>query len=100
MIVLPIHLWYDIRMDMFTQHGPLALILIILWVLPWKGYALWTAAKHSHRGWFIALLILNTFAILDIFYIFYIAKKRLSDIKHAVRGTAKKIEHEVERAAE
>lgn len=78
-----------ICMDIFMQHGSIAFILIALWVLPWKGYALWNAAKHSHKGWFIALLILNTFAILDIFYVFYIAKKRVSDIKHDLLGNKK-----------
>lgn len=44
------------------------------WVLPWKGYALWTAARNSHTGWFIALLIINTLALLDIFYLIFVAK--------------------------
>jgi hypothetical protein len=51
------------------------LLLISLWVLPWKGFALWRAAQRSHKKWFIALLILNTLAILDILYIFYFSKK-------------------------
>lgn len=57
------------------------LLLAMIWILPWKGYALWTAARLKSKRWFIILLILNTFAILDIFYIFYIAKKNLNDIK-------------------
>lgn len=81
-------------MDLFMQHGPLVALIIALWVLPWKGYSLWIAAKNSHKGWFIALLILNTFAILDIFYVFYIAKKQMKDIKHdiGVNFTKKKTE--------
>jgi hypothetical protein len=51
------------------------LILVSLWVLPWKGFALWKAARLSHKWWFIALLILNTFAFLDIIYIFFVASK-------------------------
>lgn len=50
--------------------------LIIIWSLPWKGVALWKAAKNSHKGWFIAILILNTFAILEIIYIFYFSEKK------------------------
>ena len=53
----------------------------MLWVLPWKGYALWTASRKGSKRWFIALVLLNTFAILDIFYIFYVAKKTPQDIK-------------------
>ena len=66
-------------MAYFFQQN-LLLVLIILWVLPWKGYALWIAAKRSHKLWFVALLVLNTLAILDIFYLFVIAKKTGKDI--------------------
>lgn len=52
------------------------LFLSLLWVLPWKGVALWKAAKNAHKKWFIALLILNTLAILEIIYIFYFSKKK------------------------
>jgi len=62
-------------MELFFQNNIWIIILLILWVLPWKGYALWTAARKSHTGWFIAILIINTFAVLDIFYIFFIAKE-------------------------
>lgn len=51
------------------------LLLIIVWTLPWKGVALWKAARLYHKWWFVALLILNTLAILEIIYIFFIAKK-------------------------
>jgi len=46
-----------------------------LWVLPWKGYALWKAARRQEKWWFIALLIVNTLAILEILYIFIFSKQ-------------------------
>mgnify|MGYP007084715028 CR=1 FL=1 len=46
--------------------SPLILFLILAWTLPWKGIALWKAAKNSHKWWFVALLLLNTLAILEI----------------------------------
>ena len=52
------------------------LFLTLLWVLPWKGVALWKAARNSHKKWFIALLLLNTLAILEIIYIFVFSKPR------------------------
>lgn len=52
------------------------LFLILAWTLPWKGIALWKAANNRQKGWFIALLIVNTLAILEIIYIFYFAKKK------------------------
>lgn len=51
------------------------IVLIVLWSLPWKGMALWKAAQLSQKKWFIALLLLNTFGILDIIYIHFVAKK-------------------------
>lgn len=53
------------------------LLLILLWVLPWKGVALWKAAKNSHKKWFIALFLLNTLAVLEIIYIFYFSNRKL-----------------------
>jgi len=58
--------------------GPQAMYtlgLLLLWTLPWKGVALWMAARRSHMTWFILLLILNTVAILEIIYIFYFARQ-------------------------
>ncbi|MFA7315559.1 MAG: DUF5652 family protein [Candidatus Paceibacterota bacterium] len=65
-------------------------IIALLWVLPWKAYSLWTAAKLAHKRWFIALVLLNTFALLDIFYIFYIAKKTPKDFIRALKNVFKK----------
>lgn len=69
-------------MNTFLQNNLFLFIIAMVWVLPWKGYALWTASRNGNKRWFIALLILNTFAILDIFYLFYIAKKNPKDLKH------------------
>lgn len=62
----------------------------MIWVLPWKGYALWNASQTRNKKWFVALLILNTFAILDIFYIFYIAKKSPKDVLSVFKRVIKK----------
>ena len=50
--------------------------LILFWIVVWKGYALWTAAKRGQKWWFVILLITNTLAILDLIYIFFVAKKK------------------------
>jgi methionyl-tRNA synthetase len=44
--------------------------LILAWTLPWKGVALWRAAKSSDKVWFIVLLLVNTLGLLEILYIF------------------------------
>lgn len=66
-------------MQQFIQDPFLASmlsLLVVLWVLPWKGYALWISAKKGQKWWFIALLVINTLAILEILYIFVFSKKK------------------------
>lgn len=72
--------------ELFSQNKILVLIIAMLWTLPWKGYALWTSSKMGHKKWFVILIILNTFGILEIFYIFYIAKKTPKDILRALKS--------------
>jgi len=46
------------------------IVVVAIWTLPWKGVALWKAAKRKEMWWFIALLVINTVGILEILYIF------------------------------
>ena len=52
------------------------IVPILLWSIPWKGVALWKAARNSHKWWFIILLVVNTMAILEIIYIYAISRKK------------------------
>lgn len=54
--------------------NPLLLILVIVWTLIWKGFALWRAAELKQKYWFIAILLINTLGILEIIYLFLITK--------------------------
>ncbi len=49
--------------------------------MPWKIYALWTAAKRGDKIWFVVLAIVNTVGILEIIYVFAVAKKKWSEVK-------------------
>lgn len=49
--------------------------LVLIWSLFWKGLALWKAARHTHKWWFIALLVINTAGILEILYIYVFSKR-------------------------
>ncbi len=51
-------------------------ILAAIWSLAWKGWALWLAARRGEKVWFIVLLVLNTLGILEIIYIFAVAKQK------------------------
>ena len=50
-------------------------IVAICWVLPWKGVALWKAARLGYKVWFVILLVVNTLSLLEIIYVLFIAKK-------------------------
>ena len=51
------------------------MLLLVVWTLYWKYQALWYAAKHDHKWWFIALLVINTAGILEILYLYIFSKK-------------------------
>lgn len=70
-------------MEQYLLQNSWIILLIALWVLPWKGVALWKAARNADKRWFIAILIVNSLAILDIIYIFYFSgkKEETSEIK-------------------
>jgi len=55
--------------------NPTLVFALVVWSLIWKGFALWKSAELRQKYWFIALLILNTFGILEIIYIFLIARR-------------------------
>jgi cytoskeletal protein RodZ len=52
------------------------IILAAAWTIPWKGVALWRAAKKQSVAWFIVLLLVNTLGILDIIYVFAFSKRK------------------------
>ncbi|OGZ79637.1 MAG: hypothetical protein A2358_01580 [Candidatus Staskawiczbacteria bacterium RIFOXYB1_FULL_37_44] len=50
-------------------------VMLAVWTAIWKGIALWKAARNGSKGWYIAMLIINTAGILEILYIFLFSKK-------------------------
>jgi len=54
-----------------------ALIILLIWSVVWKGLALWKAARQSDKRWFIVMLVVNTAGILEILYIYIFSKKKL-----------------------
>ena len=71
----------DLSLLIDPKSSFLILLITVLWILPWKIYALWTASKNNHKIWFVVLIVVNTIGILEIIYIFAIAKKKWPDIK-------------------
>lgn len=62
-------------MEQFFTENWWIILLTTLWTTPWKGVALWKAAKGRDTIWFIVLLVVNTMAVLEIIYIFWISKR-------------------------
>ena len=59
------------------------ILLAWIWTIPWKGVAMWKAAKKNHIVWFIVFLIVNTIGILEILYIYIFSKlgKKKQEVK-------------------
>jgi len=66
--------------EQFIMQNQWIIFLLILWTLPWKGVALWRASRNGHKKWFIALLVINTLAVLEIVYIFFFSKKKETSV--------------------
>ncbi len=52
----------------FLLAHPLVFIIAIIWIIVWKGLALWTAAGRKSIFWFVIFLVLNTMSIGEIIY--------------------------------
>ena len=50
------------------------LVLVSIWALVWKGWGLWKSGRNKKIVWFIAILISQTYGILEIPYIFLFSK--------------------------
>ncbi len=69
----------NILQSFTQQHQIFAFLLVLLimaWSLSWKGVALWKAARVGQKIWFVVLLLANTVGILEIIYIFFVARKK------------------------
>ncbi len=55
---------------------PGTLLLVVVWTLVWKGFALWRSARADQPVWFVVLLIVNTAGILEILYLVFVAPRR------------------------
>jgi len=66
-------------------------IFFFVWVLFWKGWALWRAARNEQKIWFGALLVVNTVGLLEIVYLLFFQKEgRLWEKVFVKKGKSKK----------
>jgi hypothetical protein len=62
------------QINNFFRTYPAAFVALGIWTTIWKGLSLWKAAGKKEKIWFMALLALNTFGILEILYFFVLSK--------------------------
>jgi methionyl-tRNA synthetase len=60
--------------DLAIRH-PLFVLILVAWSLAWKGAALWKSANLRQKKWFIAILLINLFGLLEIIYLYFVARK-------------------------
>lgn len=53
----------------FLEQNQYILLILGIWELVWKGFALWKSARAGEKVWFIAIIALNTVGILPIVYL-------------------------------
>lgn len=54
--------------------------VLSLWSLFWKGLALWRAGRRGEGWWFGILLVVNTLGILEMVYLFGVAKRNINNL--------------------
>ena len=69
----------------YSPYGPALwtilapfLLIVLLWTIVLKGFALWYAARAGEKWWFVALLVINTVGILEIIYLIWFRPKHSS----------------------
>ena len=67
------------------------ILIAVLWMLPWKGWALWRAARNRQRIWFTVFMLVYSLGILEILYLAFWSGLRWDrERKIAERGNARK----------
>ena len=54
------------------------IVILAVWSVAIKGYALWVAAGRGEKWWFIAILLINTIGLLELFYLLVIVHKKIN----------------------
>jgi len=52
------------------------IFLAVILEITLKGFALWRAAQRGEKGWFVALMVINTVGIFPLVYLLVTGKKK------------------------
>lgn len=69
--------------EIYTQPTwfVVSLLVITIWDLIWRGIALWHSSQNEQKGWFVALLLLNTMGLLPIIYLIWFKPSDVTLVK-------------------
>lgn len=56
------------------------MVVLGLWTVFWKGLALWHAGRRGDALWFIVMLFVNLLGIVEIIYLFGVAKLKAGEL--------------------
>lgn len=79
----------DALLNVKDTKSLVLLLIVALWTLIWKGLSLWQAGRRNQRTWFVVLLVVSTFGILEIVYLFFILKMKPSELFKGSSDTGK-----------
>ncbi|MFH1188659.1 MAG: DUF5652 family protein [bacterium] len=60
-------------------------LLVAIWEMIWKGFALWKASQRSEKGWFIAILCINSAGIFSILYLLFFSERTKKQSKEVIK---------------
>lgn len=55
------------------------ILVLVPWSLAWQAIAMWYSARRGEKVWFVVFLLLHTAGILEIIYLFAVAKIQQRD---------------------
>ncbi len=82
-----------------TFAGEITLVIIFVWSIGWKGLALYHAGKNQDKLWFIGVLLVNTLGLVEIAYLFYLSKHKITvaDLQNHLQNVNKLKERKVKK---
>jgi hypothetical protein len=59
----------------YIFSNPYLSTVFAVWIVVWRGLALWKASRNEQKYWFVALLVINLFGLPEIIYLCFFQKQ-------------------------
>ena len=74
------HGWWFAHWPLLAATLAPIVVLVVVWSVVWKGLALWHAGRRAEPWWFVIMLVVNTLGVLEIIYLFWVAKLKFGEL--------------------